>query len=208
MSGLPPIVAEALGNTEVSFTVELASGRKVHMQAMRDPMAKGWEAFEKSGILQGSIAGVVTEKAKLNWALAMPKLADQKRLADAWAQAVGLGEEGFSVLIKATNRLDLVEVDLQRFYHVDVAEWVRPNGELSTRRVVGLLQGIRHRPDSLFWADSGEFDPLTKAEILLAQIAGQLAQKAHPFLTGKRDRAARREQEEKMARIMARKKQQ
>lgn len=205
MSRLPSIVQEVNGTSTTKFRVHLKNGRTVNLEGIVDPMDLGAEVLGEALASGRIVEHLVTPDAQINWALARGKAEDVPELMTSWAEAVGIGKRGLSLLVSVYEKTDLVEADLQMFYRVDLADWFRPGpGHMSTRRLVVLLLGIEFRTESLFWSSMGELDPMSRTDILLAQIAGGMSNKTHSFLTAKKDRADRAEQNVKMERIMAR----
>ena len=196
------IGAELAGERLVKFTVPLASGRKVHMEGLREPLDIGVPAFLRLGEDITVINRVFTPGAHLNWGLALAKPEDYPALLQAWGDAVGLGEDGVQIMRLAIQHLDLIEADLHMFYQLDVLDWLA--GKYSTRKIMSLVQGLRRRPESLFGAEISDIDPMARGEIILAQIAGGMSGKPHSFLTAKVDRRVAAEEAEKMQRMASR----
>ena len=198
-----PIEVEAAGARTVKFDVHLGSGRTVHMEGVADPIMAGFESTLALLRGEGLDPNFMTARSQMSWGLAFPRAGDARRLVEAWLVAIGINRERLAILARVVDYLELVEADLQHFYQVDLGDW--PRGKLSTRRLAVLMEGLRRRPDSLFWAEtSSEFDPLTSESIILAGIFGALTGQQHPLLTARKDRESAAEKQAAMARMQAR----
>lgn len=192
---VPPLFAEVEGRDTITCTVPLLSGRRVHVEAVADPMTLGFDVLVDMAENDTGVIPLLTKKGLIHWQIALPKPYDLIALCKSWALAAGLGEYGFGRLVSIMRHLDLVEADLQRFYQVDLTDW--PAGNITTRRVVVLISGLWHETDSLFWSELTDRDPLTKEAIVLAQLASS-PNDPHQFLVS---REQRRQQEEDAAAI-------
>lgn len=207
----PAIVTEAQGGVTIPLKVPLKRGGSVNLEAFLEPMGQGFEKFAES-LEEGSIIKLlVTPETAVNWAVAMATKDDVPALLETWATAAGFTEAGLSVLSYAIYHLDLVEVDFQRFYGLDLRDWFNPGSTaLTSRRVVTLILGLKDLTESLFWASLSDYSPMSKTEILLAHIASSLGGELHPLLQTKSDRAQKekdaQQREEALARIAAREK--
>ena len=198
-----PLEVEAAGARTVTFDVHLGSGRTVHMEGVADPIMAGFESTIALLRGEGLDPNFMTARSQMSWGLAFPRAGDARRLVEAWLAAIGINRERLSILARAVDYLELVEADLQHFYRLDLTDW--PRGVLSTRRLAVLMEGLRRRPESLFWAEtSSEFDPLTSESIILAGIFGALTGQQHPLLTACKDRKDQAEKQAAMARMQAR----
>lgn len=176
---VPALFAEASGRTTVTFTVALASGRKVHLEAVADPMQRGLDAVADLARGDEAVIPLLTTKGLAAWRLACPRGPDLAALCYAWADAAGLGDHGFATLVTIVQHLDAAEADFQRFYNLDLSLW--PARQISTRRVVTLMRALVYYPESLFWAEYRDRDPLTKEAWVLAEFASSEAD-LHHFL--------------------------
>ncbi|MCQ4615974.1 hypothetical protein KBX29_03810 [Corynebacterium sp. CCUG 18816] len=198
-----PIEVEAAGARTVTFDVHLGSGRTVHMEGVADPIMVSFDSTLALLRGEGLDPNFITTRSQMAWGLAFPRAGDARRLVETWLAAIGINRERLSILARAVDYLELVEADLQHFYCLDLADW--PRGVLSTRRLAVLMEGLRRRPESLFWAEtSSEFDPLTSESIILAGIFGALTGQQHPLLTARKDRESAAEKQAAMARMQAR----
>lgn len=201
---LPPILAEAAGAETIKFTAPLASGKKVKLEAVCDPRVLGFERIATWGEKGWKIDGFLVGNSLTNWTLALATPKDFPALIEAWEKAAGIGSRGMLKAKLALQNAELVEADFQAFYQIDFREWVVPGSRMTTRRMLALLDGLSHHTESLFWSEIADRDPLSRAEILLAQMVGGKDGKPHPFLTSREDRKARELEEEKIKRIAAR----
>lgn len=200
---LPPIIAEAAGAQTVKFSAPLANGKKVKLEALADPRALGFDNIFHWGTSGWSIKGLLVGDSAMNWTLAFGLPDDIPAVLEAWQEAAGLGNQGMLIARKALEYSTLVEADFQRFYHLDFREWLDLESSMTTRRMLTLLNGLNFKTDSLFWAEVHDLDPLSRSEILLANLASS-QEKPHPWLTARKDRAAQREMQEKFKRIQSR----
>lgn len=125
-----------------------------------------------------------------------------------YLDAVGLGFKGFGLLLHAIERIDLLEVDLLRL-GLDVRDWLRPEGSLSSRRVALLVADFLDRPETCLGAAHFDVVPLSKGEILLARyVGGPKEGEPHMFLkapsTLEAERQAQVAEAEKRERIKRR----
>lgn len=97
-----------------------------------------------------------------------------------YLDAVGLGLRGLVQLQFALEHLDLVELDLLR-EGLEIREWLDPAGQLSSRRVVLLLEDWRNRPETCVGARRLNIFPASKAAIAAAQAVSS-AEETHYFL--------------------------
>lgn len=202
---LPPILAEAAGAETVKFTAPLASGKKVKLEAICDPRVLGFDMIAKWGEKGWKIDGFLVGNSLTNWTLALATPNDFPALVESWEKASGFGARGMLKAKLALHHAALVEADFQAFYQIDFREWFIADSPMTTRRMLALLDGLSSHTDSLFWSELADRDPLSRAEILLAQMVGGKDGKPHPFLTSREDRKARELEEEKIKRIAARK---
>lgn len=198
---VPPIFTEAAGRDNITFTVPLASGRQVKVEAVAEPMSLGADTVALLASGDHAIFPLLTPRGMVNWQIARAKPQDVATLCEQWALAAGLGEYGFGRLVYILRHTDLVEADLQRFYNVDLSGW--PRGEITTRRVVCLVSGLWHEHASLFWSEVADLDPLTKEATILAQLASAPGA-PHPFLVSREIRRQKAEDAAKIARMRAR----
>lgn len=198
-----PLELDATGARTVKFDVRLGSGRTVHLEAVADPVMAGFNSAIELFRGEAIDLSFLTDKAKMAWALAFPRPGDVRRLVESWLEAIGISRERVGVLFGAVDHLELVEADLQRFYGLDLGSW--PRGELSTRRLAVLIEGLRHRPDSLFWSEiQSEFDPMSTEAVILAGIFGALTEKPHPLLMARKNREEAAQKAAAMERMTAR----
>lgn len=198
-----PLELDATGARTVKFDARLGSGRTVHLEAVADPVMAGFTAAIELFRGEAIELNFLTDKAKMAWALAFPRSGDVRRLVESWLEAIGINHERVGVLVGVVDHLDLVEADLQKFYGLDLGSW--PRGELSTRRLAVLIEGLRHCPDSLFWAETkSEFDPMSTEAVILAGIFGSLTGKPHPLLMARKNREEAAQKKAVMERMAAR----
>lgn len=113
-----------------------------------------------------------------------------------------------ALLLLARKHLELVEVDLQRHYRVDVRDWFRPGrgrSKLTSRRLAVL---IKHLPKdaSVFWEEVADRDLLSREGAILADIFGALTKQAHPVTTARADQKKQLERQARKRRIENREK--
>lgn len=198
---VPPLFAESAGRDTITFTVPLQSGRRVHLEAVADPMTLGFETLVDMAEKDTGVLPLLTPKGRMNWRISFARPIDNIELCKTWAIASGYGEHGFGRLIKIIQNLDLVEADLQRFYNVDLSGW--PAGNITTRRVLVLINGLWHETNSLFWSEMQDRDPLTRETIVLAQLASS-PNEPHDFLISRELRRQKAADDAAIERMRAR----
>lgn len=199
---LPALFREARGDGTVTFEVTLLRGRSVTVEAVSDPMELGVEVVAAfAGNDFGAISRVLTPRGELRWWLAFPQSGDAPALCVEWAKACGFGEYGFARLRCVVEHLDLVEADFQRFYGADLGQWAR--GEMSTRRVLSLVNGLESETASLFWSELRGQNPLSREAIVLAQFASSPGS-PHDFLVTPAEREQLAADQEAVERIRKR----
>lgn len=201
---LPPIIAEAVGAETVKFSAPLASGRKVKLEAVCDPRVLGFDMIANWGSKGWKIDGFLVGKSLINWTISLATPNDFPAMIESWETASGIGNRGMLKAKLALQNAGLVEADFQSFYRLDFREWFIPGSSMTTRRMLSLLDGFSRRTDSLFWSEIADRDPLSRAEILLAQLVGGKDGRPHAFLTSREDRKAKEIEDEKIKRIAAR----
>ncbi|MBE7338127.1 hypothetical protein [Corynebacterium aurimucosum] len=199
-----PFAQELEGDTTVKFSAPLANGRRVRLEGITEPLDLGLDALATFGSESFNLGEIFIGQSNINWMLAQGKPSDLPAAIEAWQDAIGLGNKGMVIVREALNRMELVEPDFQYFYQLDIADWAMRAGPMSTRRMVVLLKGLRHRPDSLFWSELGDLDPLSKTDILLAQLVSIASNKQHVFLTSRKEQTEAAERDERMKRMVAR----
>lgn len=198
---VPTLFTEVAGQTTITCTITLTDGRHVTVDAIADPMTLGSTAVAAMAAGDEEIFRILTPHGRVRWNLAMPTPSDLATLCDTWAHTAGFGDQGFGVFVHIVRHLELVEADLQRFYNLDLSAW--PRGEMTTRRLVTLIQGLRHETMSLFWSEQHDMDPISKETIVLAQLASAPGQ-PHHFLVSREARRQRLADAEAVERMRAR----
>lgn len=113
-----------------------------------------------------------------------------------YADAAGIGFPGLFKIIQTLAHVELLEIDLLRL-GLEIKEWLRPEGELSTRRVWLLIEDFEKRPETRLGARHSRIEPMGKEGIIAAHIFAQnTGEKSitHPFLESPEDIAAAQEQ--------------
>lgn len=89
----------------------------------------------------------------------------------------------------------LIEIDLQRFYHIDYRDRWREGSALSYRRLLALLDGLP--PESLFRSTVYNTPGWSQETYRLTELWESLAGQQHPERNTEQQQAEREEQAER-----------
>lgn len=153
-------------------------------RARLDPMWLGVETLAQSFERPKVLWQLFDDESKMDAMIRDPFGEHVAILLRDYLDAAGLGLRGLGMIRHALDNLDLLEVDLLRF-GLDIKDWLDPEGSLSSRRVVLLIDDFLDRPETRIGAKRQKVAPESRETIVLAQIMSSLTgEKAgvHQFL--------------------------
>lgn len=177
--------------------VEFECGRGTY-RARRDPIHLGPEnmarLFEEPQLLW-QLYDDSSQVRSMTACMAGERLQDHMK---AYLSAVGLNFFKLAMAQHALGDVELLEVDLLRM-GLDVREWLDPEGDLSTRRVVSLYRDLLDRPETRVGSKRFDVNPITKDGLAVALFHSSMTDQGfdHPYLKAPVDL----EQEAEQARI-------